>query len=197
MLRRILPVLMLSTLLLTGCGSKAESQFHAAKLRLDEAEQVRFTAQLQADCGDALENYTLDYCFRADDWQAVVKSPEVLAGIKATCTDEDSTLTYDRVVLSTGQLTQRGTSPITAVPLMLRALTEGITDSLWTEGEYLVSKQLLDDTLAVTTWMDGEGVPRAFELTENGIVKARCKFSYAEIKESNHGTTEETHLGGD
>lgn len=197
MRRRILPVLMLSALLLSGCGSEAEKTLDEARARLREDCRLLLTVQLQADCGDALEHYSLDYTLEGPSWQATVISPEILAGIQAECTGDASTLTYDEVVLSTGTITQRGLSPLTAVPLAIQALKEGLVETLWTEGEYAVCRVRLDEALTCTLWLDAAGLPRAAELAEQGRVQARCKFTYAEIKESNHGRSEETNLGGD
>ena len=43
---------------------------------------------------------------------------------------------------------------MSAMPLMLRALTDGYVDSVWEEGGQICAKLIPSDTLEVQLWID-------------------------------------------
>ena len=154
---------------------------------------MTMTAQVQADFGETIEQYTLEYSYDGQCWTALVTQPEFVSGITARITQDGSELEYDGAILTTGDLTGNGIAPISAVPLIHETLRDGMTDCVWEEGELLAGTFLYDDAIQVSVWFDGVGNPTAAELAENGIVKAKCILTEVEIK---HGTTEKADLGG-
>lgn len=153
------------------------------------------TAQVQTDHGDTVEEYTLEYSFDGTEWTALVVQPAILSGITAHIGEDATELEYDGAILAAGDVLSAGVSPIGAVPLLVRAIETGSLDCVWTEGDLIGGTYLYDDAVSISVWYDAEGTPAAAELTENGIVKARCHFSNAEV--DSHGTTDKTDLGGD
>lgn len=186
--------LMIVCLVLTACGS-TKQQMETARERMIEARCIQMTAQVQADFGEVVEHYTLDYRFDGEQWTVTVIQPECVAGVTARITEDASELEYDGAILTTGDLVGNGVVPISAVPMIWETLRIGTLDSVWTEGEYLVGTYIYDDAVQVSVWFDGAGNPVAGELAENGIVKASCQFTNVKIEANNNGTTEETDLG--
>ena len=187
--------LMIGCLALTACGGATQNMESYCE-RIAQSRDMAMTATQQADFGETTEEYTLQYDFDGTQWTALVTEPQFVAGITARITKDASELEYDGVILATGDLTGGGIAPISAVPLIYEALTVGMVDSVWEEGELLGGSFVYDDAISVSVWFDREGNPVAAELIEQGIVKAKCILEDVEIKEANHGTTEKTDLGG-
>ena len=194
MRKRICTALMIGCLALTACGSTGQQRLEAARTRMAEAETMSMTAQVQADFGETIEQYTLEYSYDGDCWTAVVLEPAFVAGITARISEDTSELEYDGAILVTGDLTGNGIAPISAVPLIHETVRKGMTDCVWEEGDLLAGTFLYDDAISVSVWFDAEGLPAAAELIESGTVKAKCILT--NVKEATHGTTENTDLGG-
>ena len=182
--------------MLTACGSTKQQRLESVRTRLAEAQEIAMTAQVQADFGETIERYTLEYSYDGTCWTALVTQPEFVSGVTARITEDASELEYDGAILTTGDLIGNGIVPISAVPLMHETLQQGMTDCVWEEGELLAGTFIYDDAISVSVWFDAEGFPTAAELAENGIVKGSCILTNVEIKEATHGTTEKTDLGG-
>ena len=195
MRKLISSALMITMLVLTACGS-TKQQLEAHRARFTEADTMRMTAQVQADCGGSPETFTLEYSYDGTQWTALVTEPAFAAGVTARIGDDSSELEYDGAILDTGNLLENGISPIASMPLVAEILREGSFDCGWTENELLAGTYLYDDATACTVWFDAGGLPVAAELTEHGITKLRCILTNTEIKDSGHETTDETHLGG-
>lgn len=194
MRKRICSALMIGCLALTACGSTKQERLESARTRVAVAESMTLTARVQADFGEAIEEYTLEYSYDGACWTALVTQPELVSGITARITKDASELEYDGTILTTGDLTGNGIAPISAVPFLHETLREGMTDCVWEEGELLAGTFIYDDAIQVSVWFDTAGNPTAAELAENGIVKAKCILTDVEIK--THGTTEKADLGG-
>jgi hypothetical protein len=187
---------MINCLVLSACGS-TEQQVRSYAQALCGAERLGMTAQVQADHGDTVECYTLEYDYDGSGWTALVTAPDILAGISVHMDETGSSLEYDGVMLAAGDILSKGVTAIGSVPLAMDALRTGSLDSVWAEGELLAGAYVYDDTVAVTLWYDEAGLPVAAELTENGIGKVSCHFTNTEIKDSGNETTDKTNLGGD
>ena len=157
---------------------------------------MTMTAQLQADFGDTIEEYILQYGYDGAEWTVLVTAPELVSGITAHIAKDASTMEYDGVILSTGKLTEYGIAPISALPLIHEALSVGMLDSVWTEGDLVAGSFVYDDAVTVSVWFDGQGNPVAAELMEQGVVKVKCVLEDTEIKEASNEWTEEAYLGG-
>ncbi len=196
MRKALVSALMITCLVLSGCGSNHEQQVESARRRLTAADAVSLTAQVQVDLGTTMETFRLEHGYDGDTWTVQVTEPSFLSGITARITEQGSELEYDGAVLTTGPLTDTGIAPIAAVPLIWETMAVGTVDSVWTEGELLVCKLIYDEDISVTVWFS-DGIPAAAELAEHGIVKAVCTMTNVQIKEAtNFGTTENEDLGG-
>lgn len=189
---------MMICVLLTGCkGRTQQEHFEDIRRPIADAATVTFTATVRASFADRTEEFTLD-CLRQDgDWTLTVTAPELISGVTARMSGADSSIVYDNVLLSTGDLTDCGILPITAAPVALETLTDGYLSSSWTENGGLAVKLIRDDTVTVTVWFDEDDRPIAMELAESGTVKAACTIENFTTEGTTNGHTEETDLGGD
>ena len=188
--------LMINCLVLSACAD-TEQQVRAYNEALCDAASVRMTAQVQADHGDTVECYTLEYSYDGSEWSALVTEPEILSGISAHMDGDGSELEFDGVMIAAGDILSNGVSAIGAVPLLWEALETGSLDCVWEEGGLMAGTYIYNDTIGMTLWYNAEGLPAAAELTENGIGKVSCHFTNTEIKDSGNETTDKTNLGGD
>ena len=111
MRKLICSALMITCLMLTACAS-IEQQVRTLNEALCGAASVRMTAQVQADCGDTVESYTLEYHYDGSRWSAMVTAPDVLTGITVHMSDDGSELEYDGVMLAAGDIPPTGSQPL-------------------------------------------------------------------------------------
>lgn len=195
MRKLICSALMILCLVLTACVG-TEQQLESFSERLSQADSIRMTAQVLTDHGETVEEYTLEYSFDGTRWTVLVTQPAILSGITARIGEDATEVEYDGVILAAGDVLSAGVSPIASVPMLVRTLETGSLDCVWTESALTAGTYIYDDAVSASVWYDGEGNPVAAEMTENGIVKARCHFSDVEVEFDNHGTTDKTDLGG-
>lgn len=184
MKRSIFPLLLCLCLLLTGCGkSKAETAFEAFSETLGETEALSFTAQVRAEYEHKTARFTLSYSEDADGGRVTVLAPELIRGVSARVASGGTTLEYDSVVLDTGSLDSFGLSPLSSMPVFVRALRTGHVDSAWEDdGKHAVQLEP-EDGLRCTVWFEpAEMTPLRAELITDGRVTV-----VLEIREWNLG----------
>lgn len=194
----MISVLMITCILLSGCGGKTQrEQFESIRESIAQARTVTMDAAVTVSFPDRTEEFALHCVRENEDWTMTVTAPERIAGVTAKMSGTDSSIIYDDVILSTGDLTDCGIVPINAVPAAMETLLDGYLSSSWTEKGGLAVKMIRDDTVTVTIWFDGENVPCMAEVAENGEVKASCVVENFRIEGSEgYGLTEETDMGG-
>ena len=181
MRRTIAFVLMITLLLLSGCGAKAgETAVKNFQQSLASAQSVSFTAKMRAEYPDKTENYTLDFSRSGTTSTVEGREPKLIAGIKAHMEDGSSSLEYDGAALDTGVL-EGGLTPVGALPALESAMAGGHLDLVWKEGELTAAQITPTDQLTVTVWFDGGMNPCRAELQSSGKVVVYCdiiNFTY-------------------
>lgn len=180
MKKLVIAVLCLS-LLLTGCGGKrmAADEIRRQYGLIDRAQmeaEVTFHSSGEERC------FTLQCDYGPQESTITVTAPETVAGVCATLSGEDMTLTYDGESLSVGEL--GGVNPISALPRMLHFLTEGYLlsegrESL--EGIPCYRLELEDtfggETAVCTVWIEEETLlPRYGEFAVDGETVVSVKM---------------------
>ena len=132
-------------LLLSGCLGGGEGQKTLDLALTIRGEYLAMTqcaarAELTADYGQRIYDYTLDVAGTAEELTLTVTEPDLIAGITARVKPGESFLVYDDLVLETGPLTDAGLSPMSAIPAMLEQL----------RGGYLMAWSLEDGILRIT-----------------------------------------------
>ena len=176
MKRAIAPALMISLLLCACGGGNAEQRIEQQRDALAAAEEIGFTARVRTDLGDEVFLCALDCKATAEGLTVEVLEPEEIAGIRAHTSGGETELEYDGVILGLGG---RAGGPLGAMPLLLRALTEGHVIRAWEEdGRALIAAEIYaDDDYALTIWFDGASLaPRCASVSEDGAEFLRCDF---------------------
>ena len=131
-MRRRMCALMMSLLLLTGCGGKGTGGHSADELALNirteymAMKAFRASVDMIADYGKRVYEYTLDVSWEQDgETVLTVVKPEIIAGITARIQNGASFLDYDGVSLETGVLSADGFSPMEAIPALINYAVAG------------------------------------------------------------------------
>ena len=178
-LSRLMYVLLPLCLLFTfsGCGTeKAELRLSEFSSGLSEKTELSFTADMRCEYPDKAEKFALLFEKKPDGCTVTVISPESIAGIKAHVGSDTNKLEYGGAVLDVGDLDQYGLSPMSALPLLYRALCSPYIDSVTSAGdgtEYLLT---YDDNTCVSVRFSAEMIPESAELICDGKVTVYCKI---------------------
>ena len=181
MRRWLLPALMMA-LLLTGCGQSApERKIDGMRKTLAAAEEIAVTADVTANLGEERFSCTLR-CLAAPDQTVVeVRAPESIAGIRAIVGGDGTKLEYAGLSLGVGGW-EPDAAPVTALPLLLRALRGGSTLRTWTEWEgertLFVRELYVTEDTTLTVWLDGATLlPAHADFTRGGETMLRCEIT--------------------
>ena len=172
MKRFLLPILLCLLLPLTACGKdRGESAFKDFAERLNTLDGLRFTAQVRAEYEHKTARFTLQYEEDKDGGRVTVLAPELIRGVSAHVSPGGTTLEYDSIVLDTGSLDSFGLSPLSSLPVLLRAMRVGHVDSVWEEDGKTVVSLEPDDELKCSVWFEkGSMRPLRAELITDGRV---------------------------
>ncbi|MDO4816300.1 MAG: hypothetical protein Q4A83_06850 [Bacillota bacterium] len=186
--RIILPLALV--LLLCGCSGGEEAAFDRFRQELAEAEEIIFTADVQAEYEDKTAEFTLCFSMQNDEYRVEILEPEIVKGISARVKSGETHLEYDGAILDIGKLTDRGLCPMSALPFLLDAMRDAHVDMTWTENGLLAVRLIPSDDMSVTLWLDEDNEPvnAEIEYEEKTVV-------FIEIHdwetETNEGSAEE------
>ena len=164
-MRKLLLPLMISLVILCGCADTGEESFMRFMQQVHSADELSFDAQVRAEYSDKTAEFKLGYT--QDESGAVVEiiEPELVAGIKARVSDSQLQLEYDGAILDIGTISDSELSPMTALPLLVKAMREGHLDIVWTEDDMLAARLVPSDDFTVTLWLSPELTPLNAEVT--------------------------------
>ena len=166
--------LILAVLCLTGCGKENPELERglALRARAQQAGSCSFSAQLEADFGDQLYEFSLDCQTSSEGKMAFqVTGPETISGITGTLSQEGGALTFEETALAFPMLSQGLVSPVSGPWLFWKALTAGCITSACVEGEALrlsLSDSYEESALQLDIWCDGEDLPARVEICQEG-----------------------------
>lgn len=171
-------------LLLAGC---AQHEAEDRLARLEERYAALPGAAAEAEVTLRREADVLTYAL-AVDWEedrirVAVRAPEELAGITAELAGEALSLRYDGGVLD-GLSASPGVSAVKAIPLLVRAVSEGYAVSSGEEhyggADALRVSYETDcdgDAILCTLWFDAQDRPIAGEIEADGKIIVSAEFT--------------------
>ena len=170
---------------MSACGHGAgERSFQTFRDTLT-GSLVTVTAQVRADYGDTVADYTLTCRELADGYDLTVIAPETAEGVGAHLRRGESTLTFDDILLPAGDLNAAGLTPLTALPYVVDAVRSGYVDLTWQEDGLLVVQLITDDHTVVRLYLDGT-VPQCAELS---VDERSCLYCTVEQWNLEQGST--------
>lgn len=158
-------------LMLSGCGKQDPAQ-EALEFRtaLMEMGGCSFSAQVRAEDGEQVYEFTLRCVWENGTAQLEVLEPESIAGIRATVAAGSTSLEFDGAVLDFGNLAGGQLSPVAAPWLLVCCWQNEYIAWSGADGQqrrvtYLRGYE--DEELTVDTWFS-EQIPVYAELSWNG-----------------------------
>lgn len=187
MRKMLISALMIPLLLLAGCGEREpdpEAVFTDFRERLNAAESAGAALTLTADYGGTAEEYGLRAEYDADGTTVTVTAPDILAGVTATAAAGETSLSYDGVILGAGPVDDEGTTPVSAVPAIFRAMAEGYAELYWRDGSCAAARLYAGESSSCTIWLEPDTLtPIAAEIAADGRTVIACRFTEWEITE--------------
>ena len=166
--------LMLVLVVLTGCTGKRNEMDRAMNLRaaLLGSEGCSFTAQITADYGDEVHEFSL-YCEGKSngDLGFRVEKPETLSGITGRFRGSEGALTFDDAALTFPLLADGQVTPVSGPWIFLKTLLGGYLTACNQEEEYLhltIDDSYEEDALQLEIWLDSENIPVHAEILYGG-----------------------------
>lgn len=166
MKRVALIVLTISLLLLSGCSGGEEKAFLNFAETVSKAESVSFKGHVTAEY--SMISAQFDLGFSEKDGEAVIEvlKPDIVAGVKARVKDGETSLEYDGAMLDLGNMGDTWLSPMSSLPIMLRAIKNSHLELVWDEDGLLVARLVPEDNMTVTVWLDTDSMtPKNAEIT--------------------------------
>ncbi len=172
-MKRLLPFA-LCLFLLCGCADDGKVQLAEFTKIVSSAENISFTACVAAQYDDKTAEFTLVYEQTENGASVSVAEPELLSGIRAELTGEELSLEFDGAILDIGTLDDAELSPMSSLPLIVRAMREGHPELSWVEGDMIAARLVPSDDYVVTLWIDSSLTPRSAEISykEHTVVMA-------------------------
>ena len=181
MRKRLVSVLMIPLLLLIGCGmrkERPEDVFVSFREELTAARSVSADIQLTADYGGTVSTYSMEIVSDAEGTTVTITEPELIAGITATVRDDGTDISYDGAMLGVGPVDPEGTTPVSALPTILRAMREGYSELYWNDGSFAAARFYAGEKSSCTVWLDEETrTPVAAEIACDGKTVINCRFT--------------------
>ena len=169
-----LAALMIVLVILTGCTGKRNEMDRAMNLRaaLLGSGGCSFTAQITADYGDELHEFTL-YCegMNNGDLGFRVEQPETISGITGRFKGKEGALTFDDVVLTLPLLADEQVTPVSGPWIFLKTLLGGYLTACNQEEDYLhltIDDSYEEDALQLEIWLNEEDIPVQAEILYDG-----------------------------
>ena len=165
---------MIALVILTGCtGKRAEmDRIMTLRAKLLGSEGCTFTAQITADYGDTLHEFTL-FCEGNNDGDLGfrVVAPDTIAGITGRFKGNEGFLTFDDVALSFPLLADEQITPVSGPWILLKTLLGGYLTACMEEEAMLrltIHDSYEEDALQMEIWLNEENVPVNGEILYNG-----------------------------
>lgn len=179
MKKLLVPILLILCLLLTACGeNRARESFESFAEKLRHSENLSFEAALRAEYADKTVEFSVKYVSDVIGCTVTVTKPETISGISASVRDGESSLQFNGMSLDTGELTDFGLSPMSALPMLIDGLRDGYIGSVWEESGEIAACVEASDELSIQIHIDKYTLaPLYAELISGGEVKVFANIS--------------------
>ncbi|MDR1298785.1 MAG: outer membrane lipoprotein-sorting protein [Oscillospiraceae bacterium] len=166
-----------------ACSGRAEREALEADIKdsFRGAGGIEATANITADYGDNVFDFTVKYVGTADMGTVEILKPDQVAGAVAKVTFPECYLEYDGASVEAGPLTGDGLSPVQALPVLLGQWTDGYPEIMSSERvggiDALAIETQITDTVSQKTWFDPETLlPVRSEIYDTGKMVVSCSM---------------------
>jgi len=179
-LRTGLFALMISLCLLTGCMPSGQADRKVFEKFREGLGEISMTAKLRADYGDAVSDFVLEFAESDDKYRINVLEPALISGCRVSISKDGADLEYEGIILSVGELSREGMTPVTVLPALVSALREWKLADIRREGgdTPLLMIELADlDNMTAVFWLDEKMILKRAELAFEGYTVAYCDIT--------------------
>ena len=151
----------------SACGNRVDDLAPMMQLRQDlaKADGCSFLAEITADYGDRIYNFTLKCTTNATgDAYFEVMKPESIAGISGRVSPIGGKLEFDDQVLLFSGLTQGQITPVIAPWLMIKAITGGYISAVNNDMVVTINDTFSGDELLTLLTLQENARPSYCEL---------------------------------
>ena len=180
MRKAIVSALMMTLLVLPGCGGRerTEAAFLGLRQAVTDASCVTATAEISANYGGAVSAYTVEMTYDGRETVMELTSPATVAGIRASARQGETAVAYENVVLGAGPLDPEGLSPVSALPVLMDAIASAYVELVWRDGDLDAARLYVGDSSVATVWLDpAAGAPVFGEISDQGETVISCRFT--------------------
>lgn len=188
-MRKLLLCVLMTTLLLTGCGKAGVSEAEELALTIRgeylAMDGCAARAAITADYGQRVYRYEMAVAVSGEETVLTLSAPETVAGLSARLDGEESLLEFDGVSVETGPLDGNGLTPVSAVPALLEAAKSGYITACALEEDGTVLRVDCGDPAGspgtgteTALWFDAatHALTRG-EISSDGFRVILCEFS--------------------
>lgn len=188
-MRKCLVCVLMTTLLLAGCGRAGVSEAEELALTIRgeylAMDGCAAQAAVTADYGQRVYRYEMAVAVSGGETLLTLSAPETVAGLTARMSGEENLLEFDGISVETGPLDEDGLTPVSAVPALLEAARSGYITACALEEDGAVLRVDCGDpagspgTGAETAlWFDTatHALTRG-EISKDGFRVILCEFS--------------------
>lgn len=128
-MRKCLICVLMTTLLLAGCGQERGNEGEELALTIRgeylAMDGCAARAAVTADYGQRVYQYEMAVSVNGEETALTLSAPETVAGLTARLTETANLLEFDGVSVETGPLDGSGLNPVSALPALLEAARSG------------------------------------------------------------------------
>jgi hypothetical protein len=175
---------MITLIMLTACNGARQNEdtFKNTRDKFLQATEITFTANIRADYGDSVEDYTLSCDIYEGGAVVTVLKPELISGVTALLADDSAKLSFDGLVLDPIDVGGSGLSPLNAPAFIAQALRDGHIVSIGKDklgASYALAVKILDSKMNTQNILVDitSGLPIRAELYSGGLAVITCEFS--------------------
>ena len=170
---KVFAILLLVSLLLTGCGNDAEMErVLALRQKLQTCTSCSFTADITADYGEYLHTFTMDCVMDAQgNVTFTVIAPDSISGITGIITDTGGSITFTEQVLAFPTLADGQITPVSAPWVLMRSLRGGYLRACSNSQSGLsvvIDDTYQEDSLQLDIWLNENDLPIEAEILWQG-----------------------------
>lgn len=166
--------LILVIFMLSGCGKNNDclERGLALRERLLSTDGYSFEAEITADYGDKLYDFSMDCSVDKEGRLTfTVTEPETIRGISGVISGVGGQLTFDDTALTFDLLADGEVSPVSAPWLLIQTLKGGYISSCGMDGDDLrltIDDSYEQDALQLDIWLDDTDIPDHAEILWQG-----------------------------
>ncbi len=188
-MRKCLICVLMTTLLLAGCGQERGNEGEELALTIRgeylAMDGCAARAAVTADYGQRVYRYEMAVAVSGEETLLTLSAPETVAGLTARMSGGENLLEFDGISVETGPLDENGLTPVSAVPALLEAARSGYITACALEEDGAVLRVECGDpagspgTGAETAlWFDAatHALTRG-EISTDGFRVILCEFS--------------------